>query len=130
MSSILTNNSAMNALSTLRSVNNRLGENQGRISSGLKIQSGKDNAAYFAISETMSGDSGMYKAIDESLTLTKNSVSTARLGAETARSSASRALCVGVARTNPRSSRRCWRSIVIAVILPCPNERYVKLRLV
>lgn len=83
MSSILTNNSAMNALSTLRSVNNRLGENQGRISSGLKIQSGKDNAAYFAISETMSGDSGMYKAIDESLTLTKNSVSTARLGAET-----------------------------------------------
>lgn len=83
MSSILTNNSAMNALSTLRSVNNRLGENQSRISSGLKIQSGKDNAAYFAISETMSGDSGMYKSIDESLTLTKNSVSTARLGAET-----------------------------------------------
>ena len=73
----------MNALSTLRSVNNRLGENQSRISSGLKIQSGKDNAAYFAISETMSGDSGMYKSIDESLTLTKNSVSTARLGAET-----------------------------------------------
>jgi flagellin len=31
----------------------------------------------------MSGDSGMFKAIDENLTLQKNAVSTARLGAET-----------------------------------------------
>ena len=31
----------------------------------------------------MSGDSGMYKAIDESLTLQQNALSTARLGAET-----------------------------------------------
>ncbi len=83
MSSILTNTSAMTALSTLRSINSNLNETQNRISSGLKISSGKDNAAYFAISETMKGDSGMYKAIDESLSQTKNSISTARLGAET-----------------------------------------------
>ena len=83
MSSILTNSSAMTALSTLRNINNSLGETQNRISTGLQISSGKDNAAYFSISKTMSGDSGMYKAIDESLTLQQNALSTARLGAET-----------------------------------------------
>ncbi|WP_375689982.1 flagellin [Pseudooceanicola sp. LIPI14-2-Ac024] len=83
MSSIHTNASAMSALSTLKGINKSLSETQNRISSGLKIESGKDNAAYFKISETMSGDSSIYKAIDESLTLTQNAVSTARLGAET-----------------------------------------------
>jgi len=83
MSSIHTNTSAMAALTTLRNINNRLAGTQNRISSGLKIESGKDNAAYFSISETMNGDSRIYKAIDESLTLTQNSISAARLGAET-----------------------------------------------
>lgn len=82
MSSINTNASAMNALATLRNVNSNLGTTQDRISTGLKVSSGKDNAAYFAISETLKGDSGMTKAVNESLTLTKNSVATARLGAE------------------------------------------------
>ena len=83
MSSIHTNNSAMTALSTLRNINSDLANTQNRISSGLNIESGKDNAAYFAISETMNGDSRIYKAINESLTLSQNSVSAARLGAET-----------------------------------------------
>jgi flagellin len=83
MTSILTNNSAMNALSTLRNINNSLSNTQDRIATGLKVSSGKDNAAYFSISSTMKGDSGMVKAIDEGLTLTKNAVSTGRLGAET-----------------------------------------------
>ncbi len=83
MTSILTNNSAMNALTTLRNINNNLGTTQDRISTGLKVASGKDNAAYFSISSTMKGDSGMIKSIDEGLALTKNAVSTGRLGAET-----------------------------------------------
>ena len=37
MSSILTNSSAMTALSTLRNINNSLGETQNRISTGLQI---------------------------------------------------------------------------------------------
>ncbi|WP_238372809.1 flagellin [Heliomarina baculiformis] len=89
MSSILTNNSAMTALQTLQSINKNLESTQSRISSGLQISSGKDNAAYFSISETMKGDSSMYKAIDEGLTLQKNSVATARLGAETVQEVAS-----------------------------------------
>lgn len=83
MSSILTNSSSMVALATLQDVNRGLSETQNRVSTGLKVQSGKDNAAYFAISKAMQGDSGMFKAINEGLTVTKNSVSTARLGAET-----------------------------------------------
>lgn len=82
MSSINTNTSAMNALATLRNVNSSLNQTQDRISTGLKVSSGKDNASYFAISETMKGDSGMTKAVNESLTLSKNSVATARVGAE------------------------------------------------
>ncbi len=82
MTSILTNNSAMNALSTLRNINNNLGTTQDRISSGLKVSSAKDNAAYFQISETMKGDSSAYSSINEGLALTKNSIATARLGAE------------------------------------------------
>ncbi|MBR9893234.1 flagellar protein [bacterium] len=83
MSSINTNASAMNALSTLRQINKDLEGTQGRISTGLQVESGKDNAAYFQISETMKGDSSVYASINEGLTLTKNSISTARLGAET-----------------------------------------------
>ncbi|MBP0484587.1 flagellin [Sagittula salina] len=83
MSSINTNSSAMNALATLRNVNSNLEQTQGRISTGLKVQSGKDNASYFQISTTMNSESGMYSGINESMTLAKNSISTARLGAET-----------------------------------------------
>jgi len=82
MSSLLTNYSAMTALQTLRNVNDGLNETQNRVSTGLKVRSGKDNAAYFTISNTMSGDSGMLKAINEGLSLTRNSVATARAGAE------------------------------------------------
>ena len=82
MSSILSNSSAMVALSTLNMVNMKLNDTQNRVSTGLQIQPGKDNAAYFAISETMKGDSGMFESINDGLTSTKNSISTARLGAE------------------------------------------------
>ncbi|MEE2945381.1 MAG: flagellin [Pseudomonadota bacterium] len=83
MSSIITNSSAMVALSTLNMVNKNLNDTQTRVSTGLAIGSGKDNAAYFAISETMKSDSGMFQAINQGLTSTKNAVATARLGAET-----------------------------------------------
>jgi len=83
MTSILTNNSATAALSALRSINSNLTQTQDRISSGLKVASAKDNAAFFSISKALKSDSGTFNSINDSLTLTKNSVSTARLGAET-----------------------------------------------
>ena len=83
MTSINTNASAMNALATLRNINASLTDTQGRVATGLKVESAKDNAAYFAISESMKSDSGMLKAVNESLSLTKQSLATARLGSET-----------------------------------------------
>jgi flagellin len=82
MSSLLTNTSAMTALQTLRASQSNLQETQARISTGLKIRSGKDNAAYFAISKTMSSDSSIYKSINDGLTLTHNAIDTARVGTE------------------------------------------------
>lgn len=83
MSSINTNMAAMNALSTLRTINNNMTETQGRISSGFKVESGKDNAAYFQIATTMRSESSMLSAINESMALAKGAMSTARVGAET-----------------------------------------------
>jgi flagellin len=73
----------MAALQTLQMINTNLNKTQNQISSGLKIQTAQDNASYFAISQSMKGDSGMYKQINESLTMTANAVSTAALGAST-----------------------------------------------
>lgn len=82
MTSILSNTSAQTALSTLRSINSDLESTQNRISTGMDVSSAKDNAASFSIAETMRGDSGMTQAINDGLTMTKNAVATARLGAE------------------------------------------------
>ena len=56
MSSILTNNSAMVALQTLRGINQNLGQVQSEISTGKAIGSAKDNSAVWAISKTMESD--------------------------------------------------------------------------
>jgi flagellin len=82
MSSIITNSAAMNALTTLRNINNSLTSTQDRVSSGLKVSTAKDNAAYFSISETMSSDSSLNKSVNEGMSLAKNSIATARLGVE------------------------------------------------
>jgi flagellin len=58
-------------------------ETQSRISTGYKVSSGKDNAAYFQISTTMRSESNMLSTINESMSLAKGAMSTARLGAET-----------------------------------------------
>ncbi|MFP4569819.1 MAG: flagellin, partial [Rhodosalinus sp.] len=50
MSSILTNNSAMVALQTLKSVNGNLAKTQSEISTGKSVASAKDNSAVWAIS--------------------------------------------------------------------------------
>ena len=56
MSSILTNNSAMVALQTLKQINMNLAGTQSEISTGKSIASAKDNSAVWAISKVMSSD--------------------------------------------------------------------------
>ncbi|HPE46795.1 MAG TPA: flagellin [Hyphomonas sp.] len=83
MSSILTNNSAMVALDTLRSINKNLAEVQNQISTGKKINSAKDNAAVWAISTVMSTDVSSFNQITDSLNVGSATVGVARSAAET-----------------------------------------------
>ena len=69
MASILTNNSAMVALQTLRSINSNLAAAQNEISTGKSVANAKDNAAVFAISKVMEADVKGFEAISDSLSL-------------------------------------------------------------
>lgn len=82
MSSILTNNSAMVALQTLKSINSNLGQVQSEISTGLSVSSAKDNSAVWAISKVMDSDVQGFKAISDSLSLGEASVAVARNASE------------------------------------------------
>lgn len=82
MSSILTNNSAMVALQTLKSVNKSMTDVQGQISTGKKVASSKDNSAVWAISKVMESDVRGFKGISESLALGGSTVAVARSASE------------------------------------------------
>ena len=83
MSSILTNNSAMVALESLRNINRNLENVQAEISTGKKIASAKDNASIWAISTVMTTDVESFKTIRDSLDLASSTVGVARSAAET-----------------------------------------------
>ncbi len=83
MSSILTNNGAMVALQTLKSINSDLGKTQSMISTGKEVASAKDNASVWAISKVMDSDVKGFKGISDSLNLGEATVSVARQASET-----------------------------------------------
>ncbi len=82
MSSILTNNSAMVALQTLKSINSDLSTTQSEISTGKTVSSAKDNSAVWAISKVMESDVEGFNAISDSLSLGEASVAVARNASE------------------------------------------------
>ncbi len=82
--SILTNTSAMAALQTLRSINESLDTTQNSISSGLKVASASDNAAYWSIATTMKSDNGALSAVSDALGLGASTVDTAYTGMNSA----------------------------------------------
>lgn len=83
MSSILTNNGAMVALQTLKSINTKLTDTQNAISTGKSVATAKDNAAVWAISKVMESDVKGFQGISDSLNLGESTVAVARNGAET-----------------------------------------------
>ncbi len=82
MSSILTNNSAMVALQTLKSINMDLAKTQSMISTGKEVASAKDNSAVWAISKVMESDVKGFKAISDSLALGESSIAVATSASE------------------------------------------------
>ncbi|QFT58357.1 Flagellin [Sulfitobacter sp. THAF37] len=82
MSSILTNNGAMVALQTLKSINKDLAQTQNAISTGKDIGSAKDNSAIWAISKVMESDVAGFSAVQDSLAVGESTVAVASAGAE------------------------------------------------
>ena len=82
MSSILTNNGAMVALQTLKSINSNLTDTQNEISTGKSVAGAKDNAAVWAISKVMESDVKGFEAISSSLSLGESTVAVASNAAE------------------------------------------------
>ncbi len=77
MSSILTNMSAMSALQNLNATQKNLNQIQGQISTGLKIASASDNAAYWSISTSMKADTNALGAVTSALNLGASVLGTA-----------------------------------------------------
>jgi flagellin len=82
MSSLLTNESSMVALSTLRQVNKNLAMVQQEVSTGKSVSNARDNAAIWAVSTVMQTDVDSFKAISTSLSLGSSTVAVARGASE------------------------------------------------
>lgn len=82
MSSILTNNSAMVALQTLKSINSDLAKTQNAISTGKDVATAKDASAVWAISKVMESDVAGFNAVSDALSLGESTVAVASAGAE------------------------------------------------
>jgi flagellin len=84
MTSILTNTAAMSALSTLRGISSSMEETQAHVSSGLRVGTASDNAAYWSIATTMRSDNMALSAVSDALGLGAAKVDTAYAGMESA----------------------------------------------
>ena len=76
MSSLLTNSTAMTALQTLRSVSGQMATTQSRISTGQRVATASDNAAYWSIATSMRADNAALSAVSDSLGLSAATVDT------------------------------------------------------
>ena len=82
MSSILTNNTAMVALQTLKSINANMAKTQNEISTGKSVATARQNSAVWAISKTMESDVKGFKGIADSLALGSSTIAVARSASE------------------------------------------------
>jgi flagellin len=77
MSSIMTNASALTALQSLNMTNKNLETTQGRISTGYRIATATDGAAYWSIATTMRSDKSSLAVVQDTLGLGAGKVDTA-----------------------------------------------------
>ena len=80
MTSLLTNTAAMTALTTLKSINSQLDTTSNRVSTGQRVSSAADNAAYWSIATTVRTDNASLSAVKDSLGLGSSAVDTAYNG--------------------------------------------------
>ena len=77
MSSIMTNASALTALQSLNNTNKQLETTQSRISTGYRVATASDNAAYWSIATSMKSDNKALSSVQDSLGLGAGKVDTA-----------------------------------------------------
>jgi len=77
MSSINTNTSALTALQSLSATNKALETTQARISTGYRVSSASDNAAYWSIATTMRSDNKANSVLQDALGLGAGKIDTA-----------------------------------------------------
>ncbi|TCR01158.1 flagellin [Neorhizobium sp. JUb45] len=82
MSSILTNNGAISALQTLRSIESQMGNTRSEVASGMRIDVAADNAAYWSIATTMRSDNKAISAVGDALNLGAAKLDVAYTGIE------------------------------------------------
>ncbi|HZG30712.1 flagellin [Ensifer adhaerens] len=80
MTSIMTNSAAMSALQTLRGISSQMDDTQNAISSGLRVSSASDNAAYWSIATTMRSDNKALSTVSDALGLAAAKTDTAYTG--------------------------------------------------
>ena len=80
MTSLLTNNAAMTALTTLKSINAQLDMTSNRVSTGQRVSAASDNPAYWSIATTVRTDNASLSAVKDSLGLGSSAVDTAYNG--------------------------------------------------
>jgi flagellin len=84
MTSIITNTGALAALQTLRTINQDMETVQSRISSGYRVETAADNAAYWSIATTMRSDNQALGTVQDALGLGAAKTDTAYTGLESA----------------------------------------------
>ncbi|MCB1378747.1 MAG: flagellin [Alphaproteobacteria bacterium] len=84
MASIMTNVSAMTALQSLTATNKKLDITQSRISTGYRVNSAEDNAAYWSIATTMRSDNGALSTVMDALGLGAATIDVAYTGMNSA----------------------------------------------
>jgi len=84
MTSIITNTAAMAALNTLRSINSSMEETQSHVSSGYKVETSADNAAYWSIATTMRSDNKALSTVQDALAFGAAKTDTAYTGLNSA----------------------------------------------
>lgn len=80
MTSLLTNNAAMTALTTLKGISSQLDMTSNRVSTGQRVSAASDNAAYWSIATTVRTDNASLSAVKDSLGLGSSAVDTAYNG--------------------------------------------------
>ncbi|MBL8588099.1 MAG: flagellin [Methylobacteriaceae bacterium] len=105
MLSLLTNNAAMTALQNLSQTNRNLETTQSRISTGLRVGSAADNAAYWSIATTMKSDNGALGTVKDALNLGSATIDVASAGLNAAKDLTNQIKNKLVAATQPGIDR-------------------------